>query len=206
MRARNRTTVAQRASRRKAARRGGLLLAALAALSLVLFEAKATTAIAATLEELIDTADAVVVGKVVASESRWNAEHTKIYTYTTFEVEEYLKGSGPSTVTIRTLGGQVGEQVMHVEGVPRFQLNQREAVFLQTFASEPNTFSVRGWEQGRFRIVPNPETGEDTLKRSLAGTRLIGRGQPVSEVSRTFSAIHTLDDLRSAVRGRTGGK
>jgi hypothetical protein len=118
-------------------------------------------------------------------------------------VEEYLKGSGPSTVTIRTLGGQVGDQVMHVEGVPRFQPGRREALFLQSFAPEANTFGVHEWEQGRFRIVQNPETGQDMVERSLSGTRLVGERQPVRDATRQFS-LRTLDDLRGAVRARRG--
>jgi len=207
MRARYSKTVAQTASGRKGARRGALLAAAaLACLSLLLLEARGATAIAATLEQLIDGADTVVVGKVVAIESRWNAEHTKIYTYTTLEVEEYLKGDGPSTVTIRALGGQVDDKVMYVEGIPRFQLDRREAVFLETFAPEADTFSIRAWEQGRFRVLRDPDTGQDMLQRSLSGTRLVRGAQSVSDTSRQFGAIQTLDDLRTAVRSRTEGR
>lgn len=197
MGARNRRTVARTASRR---RFGWLLAAALAALLLARPEAAAVVAKALSLDELVEQSDVIFVGTALAVESRWNDEHTRIYTYTTFQVDEYLKGSGPDTLVVTTLGGVVGEMGQAAAGAPYFRKDERVVLF--TSASATGARGVTGWNQGRFRIQAHPQTGEETVVRSLAGVSFAR--QPNKDVVQQFSSLRTLEDLRSAVRSRVG--
>ncbi len=156
---------------------------------------------ALSLDELVESSDRVAVATVLSNESRWNDERTRIYTYTTVRVEEYLKGSGAAgdTLVIRTLGGAVGEMGLHVEGAPAFRLHDKEVIFLSSITGRTE-FNVTGWNQGRFKVLPHPETGELMVVRGLAGTRMVAtQGETTGS---EFRAIRTLDDLRTAVRGR----
>lgn len=192
-------TVVPTASRRKAARRGALLLAAvLASLALLMPQAWAVVAKPLTLDELVDRSDVIFAGTVVSVESRWNDEHTRIYTYTTFRVDEYLKGDGDDTLVITSIGGSVGDIGMAASGMPYFRKDERVVLF--TAASPSGSRGVTGWNQGRFRILANPQTGEETLVRSLAGVTFARPPSP--KVTQQFRAVRTLDDLRTAVRSR----
>lgn len=159
---------------------------------------------ALSLDELVESSDRVVVATVLSNESRWNDEHTRIYTYTTVRVEEYLKGSGAAgdTLVIRTLGGAVGETGLHVEGAPVFRAGDKEVIFLTAAAPGEETVGVKGWNQGRFKVLTHPDTGQEMVVRMMAGTRMVQKdGQ---NAMGEFSIIRTLNDLRTAVRSRTG--
>ena len=202
MRARYSKAVAQTASGRKGARRGALLLAALAALALLIPQAWAVVAKPLSLDELIDRSDIVFAGTAIAVESRWNDERTRIYTYTTFRVDEYLKGDGDDTLIITSIGGVVGDMGYAASGMPYFRKDERVVLF--TSASSSGARGVTGWNQGRFRIQTHPQTGEETLVRSLAGVTF--PRPPGKEIVQQFSSIRTLEDLRTAVRSRTEEK
>ncbi len=202
MGARNARTVGETA-RWKVARRGGLLLgAALACLALLLPQAGAVVAKPLSLDELVEKSDIIFAGTAIAIESRWNDEHTRIYTYATFRVDEYLKGSGGDTLVIESLGGVVGDMGYAASGMPYFRKDERVVLF--TSASSSGARGVTGWNQGRFRIQTHPQTGEETLVRSLAGVSFAGR--PSKETVGQFTAIRTLEDLRSAVHSRVEGR
>jgi hypothetical protein len=157
---------------------------------------------ALSLDELIAASSRVVVATVLSNESRWNEEHTRIYTYTTVRVEEYIAGSGTvgDMLVIRTLGGAVGDMSLHIEGAPTFRPTEREVLFLSSITGR-SEFSVTGWNQGRFQVRPDPRTGRESVVRPLAGVVFIE--PPAGGIAEDFRAIRTVDDLRRAVRRRS---
>ena len=52
------------------------------------------------LATMVEKPDLIFVGTAVQTQSAWNAEHTRIYTRTTFEVEEYVKGGAGRAVVV----------------------------------------------------------------------------------------------------------
>ncbi|HWQ03367.1 MAG TPA: hypothetical protein VNL38_02710 [Candidatus Nitrosotenuis sp.] len=132
---------------RKKSRHMIRLLALLAAL-LAAAAASATTLVRMSLEEMAAAASAVARVKCLSSTSRW--EGGQIFTFTTFEVLETLKGSVPRSITVRLVGGQVAHIRAHVDGVPRFTPGEEAYLFL-----EPTTngeLTVTSWAQGTFRV------------------------------------------------------
>ena len=79
---------------------------------------------------LVADARAIVVGRVVALESRWNDGRHGIETLVTLEVEQYLKGDLGTSVTVRTPGGQIGPYLSVMPGAPRFAEGDEVALFL----------------------------------------------------------------------------
>jgi PKD repeat protein len=59
--------------------------------------------------------DFIVEAKVVQQESFWNAEHTMILTRHTLEVYKSFKKNSPKELTLTTLGGQVGKDILKAE-------------------------------------------------------------------------------------------
>jgi hypothetical protein len=129
-----------------------LVLAVLAS-SAVCGTAHATLMQAATFDEKVENANAIVYGKVVKQEARWDAEHRWILTYTTIRVEKSLKGVTPPEVTIVTPGGNVGDVHQDTVGIPDFAVGSETAVFVRNTKVGP---TVLYFDQGAYDI------GKDT--------------------------------------------
>ena len=82
-----------------------ILLMAAAMLSIAT-AIRATTLARMSLDQLAAAADAVARVRCDSAESRW--ENGAIWTVTTFDVVESMKGALPPQVTVRLPGGRVG--------------------------------------------------------------------------------------------------
>lgn len=101
-----------------------------------------------TLGELVRAAENIVVGRVLATHC-FETEGL-IYTNALVEVERILKGEAPQQVTVRTLGGQVGDTVLWVSHEARFVTGERTAAFL-VHAPEGD-YAVVGAFKGKFTL------------------------------------------------------
>jgi len=130
--------------------------------TLVLFIAAAvrgTTLARMSLEQLAAAADAVARVRCVGAESRWEADG--IWTRTTFDVLETLKGSLPRRVVVRLPGGRVGHLTTTVDATPKFAAGEEAYVFLERW--QGGDFSLTAWIEGTFRIGRDPRTGQETV-------------------------------------------
>ena len=155
--------------------------------------ARAATQRALDLPALVEGADIIIVGRAVEAETAWNPEHTRIYTHTTFTVEESLKGEQQDTLVIETLGGIAEGLGMIVPGMPVFRPGERDVIFVTT-GRQTGTHRVLGWAQGRFRIQRETKTRQESLSRKLVGISLLSRLDP------TLKSIRYLDELQEAIR------
>jgi hypothetical protein len=97
-------------------------------------------------------ADLIVVGRVTGEESKWSEPKKNIYTYAYISIEEYIKGfSLDKDITIRCLGGTVGDIVSAVPGMASFEKGERVVVFLIRDLRSDNFFVVRGM-YGKYKI------------------------------------------------------
>jgi hypothetical protein len=104
-------------------------------------------------------------------ESHWTAwDQGEIWTFTMFNVLETWKAAAgarmPQAITVRLLGGTVGELTSHVSGVPRFHTGEEVVLFLET--TPRGDLSVVSWEQGTFRIRRDLHSGEETVTQDTA--------------------------------------
>jgi hypothetical protein len=120
---------------------------------------RATTLARLSLDQLAAGSDAVARVRFVRAESRW--ENGSIWTVTTFDVMETLKGQLPGQIEVRLPGGRVGHLTSTVEGTPKFNPGSEAVVFLQR--SPAGGFTVAGWVEGSFRISRDPRTGIETV-------------------------------------------
>jgi hypothetical protein len=120
---------------------------------------RATTLARLSLEQLAAGSDAVARVRCAGAESHW--ENGSIWTVTTAEVVETMKGNLPREIAVRLPGGRVGHLTAAVEGTPRFHPGDEAFVFLQR--SRPGGFTVAGWVEGTFRISRDPRTGVETV-------------------------------------------
>ena len=145
-------------------RRRFLWILFLAALGFLAIAANATTLSRLRFEELAGQATAVARLRCLGVQSRW--ENGEIWTETRFETLELNKGLLPGVVSVRMLGGSIGNLHSRIEGVPAFRPGEEAYIFLWGHEGEP--FRVLGWSQGTFRIRRDARTGIETVTQDSA--------------------------------------
>lgn len=148
------------------------LVVALVAFALVLAQAAlATTVQKFTLPELTKRADAIVLGRVVSATSSWDAAKKEIYTYFTLTVSQPVKGARMGeSITIRQLGGTVGNIASIVPGMPSFKKGEEVVLFL-TQKDAAGYPWVMGLQQGKYSVVD--QDGVKMVRNDLAGTEFL---------------------------------
>ena len=120
---------------------------------------RATTLARLSLDQLAVAADAVARVRCVTVESRW--ENGAIWTVTTFEVLETMKGDLPAEIKARLPGGHVGHLTASVDGTPNFSPGEEAVLFLEQMRA--GEFTVAGWVEGTFRISRDPRTHDESV-------------------------------------------
>ena len=132
-------------------------------LSITLFSISSAQQRALKVDDLAKRAEVVAVGRVTDLNSQWDENRTRIYTLVTMEVDQYLKGQDQTTnvLTIKTLGGEIGEVGELYTHAPSFRQNERVVVFLEK--DRQQQYRVSGGTQGKYVVEKNPETGETVV-------------------------------------------
>ena len=130
--------------------------------------------VVAGLDELVQNAERIVIGRVVASETRWNAERTMVFTFHRVRVRQTLKGQASEELTVRVLGGQLDDEDLRVEvsHQPQLAVGDEGVLF---YDADPGLWTqVVGSQQGFLPFV-----------RSESGLRCLvdGFGRPILSLS-----------------------
>ena len=120
------------------------------------------------IEKLSTGADVILTGKVKEKKSAWNEQKTRIYTKTTVQVDEILKGDGSAnSVEISTLGGEVdgiGELYTHL---PTFRENEEVLVFLK-FDAKQKEYNIFQGQEGKINIVNDEKTKQKRTSSNIS--------------------------------------
>jgi hypothetical protein len=131
----------------------------------------ATTVPYKSFDDLVKEADAVVSGRVAQVESKYSPEK-EIFTFVTLDQLDTVAGSYTgSTLTLRFLGGQIGNDISHVVGSPTFNVDDRVVLFVQ--GNGRYMVPLVGWTQGVFRVQQDATTGQLAV-RDNEGNRVAG--------------------------------
>jgi hypothetical protein len=183
--------------------RNPLLLGAVTlAVSLVAYDARATLQRAVDFDEKVDKAAAIVLGKVVRTHSEWDASHSWILTYSTFAVEQTMKGTAPAEVTVVTPGGTVGDVVQSTIGIRPFREGDENVVFIKNTSAGP---TVLFFDQGAYDVAD--DHGEKMVIPVATGAVHVDtqRGAVVEpEHPRTLSDFQR--DVRDSVQRTRGNQ
>jgi hypothetical protein len=126
---------------------------------LLLPAVRATTLARLSLDQLAAGSQAVARVRCVRTQSRW--ENGEIWTISTVQIVEAIKGSLPAEIDVRLPGGRVGHLTAAIDGTPKFVPGSDAILFLQ--ASPAGGFTVAGWVEGTFRIARDPQIGSETV-------------------------------------------
>src|ERR1700730_4095300 len=167
-----------------------------------LINVSASTVIPPTFDQLVQQAEVIFQGTVTNVRSVWEGEGAQrhIDTYVTFQVQDNVKGNAGASYTIRMLGGTVGDETMEVTDTPKFNVGDRNILFVEH--NYDQFVPLVGISHGRFQVQRDEQTGRDVV--------LNGEGEPVRDLAKvgreeeSVSASEAIspDDLKSAVKSR----
>ena len=146
-----------------------------AGLILSVSSAQATSVIPPTFDELVDQAEIIFEGNVTDVRSQWVGEGAQrhIVSYVSFKVEDTVKGSPGKTYTVRMLGGTVDGESMEISDAPKFQVSDRDIIFVQNNGSQ--FIPLVGIMHGRFH-VKRDQNGRDIVTTN--------EGEPLRDVTK----------------------
>lgn len=105
-----------------------------------------------TTQELTERSRIIVIGTVINKSSAWDNWGRELYTYITLRVDNTIKSNKPgSDITIRQLGGKVGDIESRVQGLPDFEKGERVLVFLGPYTGTPY-YGLIDWVAGKYTI------------------------------------------------------
>jgi hypothetical protein len=165
--------------------------------------ANATTMLSFQIEDMAKLSPIIIIGEVNQVYSSFNSDKTKIHTRALISPVEILKGPADlGTVTVKTIGGQVGSKVASLPGAPKFEVGERVLVFLEP-REDGDGYLTLGFFQGKYKIFKDPKTGREMLLRDEPGqgVTLLG-GQPGQKIE----SARSLDEVRAVIRKVGGAK
>ncbi len=154
--------------------------------------ARATTVLPPTFDELVNNADYIVHArtKSVTATKATSGHGPKIYTQVELEIVDVVAGTPPAQVTLRLLGGQVGDERMIVEGMPRFRVGDEDVLFVS--GNGHAVCPLYGMMHGRFPVRTDPASGRKYMTRE--------NGAPLENTRQIFTPMTASPSVGAAAR------
>lgn len=168
--------------------------------------ARASLVEAMDLDALVEEADRVVLARVMAATSFYD-DLGQIVTDVTMQVEETLKGDEApgAAITVRRLGGEVGNVGMRVAGEPSFAVGETVLLFGSALDGSA-TLRPLGMAQGAVRVFE--KEGRRWARSSAAGVAAVRRsaGGKLKSAPLAIPEPRKLDELLGEIRGMVANK
>lgn len=114
-------------------------------------------------KDLALKSDEVLVGEVKARTSFVDEKTNTPYTLTTVTVKEWLKGgAGEKEITVRQMGGKLGDKVMFVTGDAKMDDGEEVVLFLRKGEGVRFLFAMA---QAKFGVARDAATGQKIIQR-----------------------------------------
>ena len=127
--------------------------------------------IQSTTSDVARTSNGVVLATCVKSEAKIDEDTGLIFTYTTFKVDEKLKGEYDDEIVLRIIGGTVGDKTISSPYLPKF--NQNEDVILFLGPNNTKGYPVlKSIFNGIYRVETD-ETGAKYISTPVNGLEIM---------------------------------
>ena len=147
-----------------------------------------------TMDEMLTESEFVFEGRVLSVESR-QTDSKRIHTFVTFEIQEIIKGEYPEpTITLRFLGGTVGNLTMAVSDIQIPRDGERGVYFVESL-DRNQVHPLYGWSQGHFTVTAD-DTGTDRM--------MTAKNQPVTGLSLDAESVQQTNG-RTTVKALSTG-
>src|SRR3989344_128534 len=163
-----------------------------------------------TKEELSHKSSVVIVGKNIGVNAVWNKKDRLIFTESTYDVEQKIKGavSTKQKIKIKTLGGTVGRITQTAVDGPQMRFGSRDILFLEP-SGELGSYKIVGFNQGKLPILRDQSSGaefvldreyEDTVQRQPFKKELNRSSKQNIKIPKARSAKDVIEELESYVQ------
>ncbi|NHN37613.1 hypothetical protein G8764_09940 [Pseudomaricurvus alcaniphilus] len=160
---------------------------------------RASTVMQVDLDYLLQHAELVFEGEVIASNARWNNTRTGIFTHVTFQVNHVIKGEhAESTLVLQFAGGQVGDVGLQVGEMEYPELGEKGIYFVESTTRQMVNPLV-GWTQGHFLLLQDADGTERVVTRGRAPV------QQVMSRSRAAATSAAADRFAPFSKGMAAG-
>jgi hypothetical protein len=170
------------------------LLAAAASATIITFE---------TLDDMARRVPVIVRGRVARSVAAWDADRSRIWTWTELVVTDSLKGEVKGVVLVKQPGGEVGPMGQAVAGAAKFREGEECVLFLEGAPGEPGTFSVSGLSAGKVSFTE--WQGQPAAVRQLDGIAFASPAKKVVEPVKSPEFLGSPEAFLARVRAALGG-
>ena len=163
----------------------------------------ATMVIPPTFDQLVNQAEFIFQGTVTDVRSVWEGEGAQrhIDSYVTFQIDDALKGTLGGSYTIRVLGGTVGQDSMEVTCAPKFQVGERQILFVEHNGQQ--FVPLVGIMHGQLRIERDQQTGREFIATHdgdpVRDLTQLGRNEEAAVTANAAEAISP-DDLKTEIQ------
>lgn len=146
-----------------------------------------------TTKQVFDLSARVVLAKCRSVTTR-RANGGNIFTFSEFGITSVIKGPPGETVTLRLLGGRIGNEEVSADGIPTFRDQEEVVLFLgkENKDGYPTVFP-----QGVFRVRAEPVTQTKVVVPTPSGLQLFdSQGKPYSSAPESLPLEDFLLSLR----------
>ena len=152
---------------------------------LVTTVASALTVAAIGLDRLTAESDLIIHCRAVSSHAQW--EDQNIYTYTTVQVLETLKGNAAGEVTVKQAGGTVDDITAVIDGAPVLRDGEELVLFLREWEGN---YWIHSIVLGKFSVLRN-----GPAPVALSDLNNVGLMDPVTgkEITDPASKLNAVD-------------
>jgi len=148
----------------------------------------------ATVDQLVESSQLILHARVTSSSSQW--EGNNIYTYTQLDVIEPMKGLPAERVTVKQLGGKVGQEALEVPGSPKLEHGEEVVLFLVQWN---NAYWIHSIVLGKFSVVRAEGRAEAVNDLNNVGLIDPVTGAEITDAASKRNAL-PLDMLKEQVR------
>lgn len=151
------------------------ILATLAVATLLIPTADASTFLHMSDIDLVQGTEIVVEGQVF-DQTPFQREDGVIVTDSVIRVREVVIGDEvPKFITVRTIGGQIGDTVVEATGFPTFGRDEHLVLFLHQHPMD-GSLRVLGYQQGHFLVQESPDGPPVAIPALDGGARFVTPG------------------------------
>lgn len=134
--------------------------------------ATASTFVFMTLPEMVAEADAIVFGEVVQRDVSWTESGRLITANNRVNVSEVWVGQAGKEVSVRTIGGQVGDFMVEAHGFPQLHEGEKVVLFLRK-DEETGQHEILGYQLGHYRFVERLDGKQLAVPQTEEGIRFV---------------------------------
>ena len=177
---------------------------------IVALPARAMSVLPLYLDEIVNDAAIAFQGKSLENHSEHDPHSNSIVTYSTFEVQEVLKGEVGAKHTIKQIGGKLQGEINQTAGVPTFTVGESYILFLYGVSASGFSSPV-GLGQGKFNIIPVSTgfyvtNGRDFKEMTLGTPAHLVPPSVLNKMQQTPGSVKRLDldEFKQLVRQQRG--